>query len=520
MSSIGIDLAVTSTHKALVVDERGNALGGMIAVRSVPEELEALLGVAQQNCGPDEGVKVIMEATGLAWLPIANFMQQRGAVVYLVNPSESAALGKYFKRHAKSDRRDCAVLARMPRVNPDLKPLQMAGGLCLAGQRLCRQHDRMTRGMTGIKNRIQGWEAVLWPGLKEAVSDSFSPWMRQFRQEWYDPWALSAADPKQLPSWLAKAGAEWDAVDELAAKLMAVARRCIALMGDSKGETSPNLEYRHLRSEVLRELRLLASLEAEEPIIRKEIRDLYRAAHPNRQIETIPGIGEDSAAVFFFYAHHAKRFATVGRFRAQTGMVPRSAQSSNVEKKGLKLTQAGPSLVKQRAYLCGDVARRYDPQIAAIYHDQMVNKGKHHNQAVCTCATHLIDRVRVVLIQERPYELRDVDGRPVTKEEARRIIADRYTVSEAVRQQTNQKARKARQEKQEENAERRRSRRRTQGADVGTSPQPGRTSPPPHGILPQCWGAVKTTTIGYRGEPDYAGYSVAKVPYKAQTPLT
>ncbi len=47
------------------------------------------------------------------------------------------------------------------------------------------------------------------------------------------------------------------------------------------------------------------------------------------------------------------------------------------------------------------MARHWDPQIAAIYYDQIVNKGKHHLQAICTCATHLLDRVLVVLCDDR-----------------------------------------------------------------------------------------------------------------------
>ena len=35
------------------------------------------------------------------------------------------------------------------------------------------------------------------------------------------------------------------------------------------------------------------------------------------------------------------------------------------------------------ADLDAEIARRYDPQIAAIYYDQMMRKGKHHKQAVC-----------------------------------------------------------------------------------------------------------------------------------------
>jgi hypothetical protein len=80
--------------------------------------------------------------------------------------------------------------------------------------------------------------------------------------------------------------------------------------------------------------------------------------------------------------------------------------------------------------------------LAAIYYDQMVHKGKHHSQAVCACATHLLDRVRVILTEDRPYELRDVDGAPVTAKEALDIIAEQYIVPHAVRRRNNKRARR------------------------------------------------------------------------------
>ncbi|MFQ6102279.1 MAG: hypothetical protein ACE5OS_13750 [Anaerolineae bacterium] len=79
-----------------------------------------------------------------------------------------------------------------------------------------------------------------------------------------------------------------------------------------------------------------------------------------------------------------------------------------------------------------------------------MNKGNHHTQAVCACATHLLDRIRVILSEDRPYELRDVDGTPVTPEGARAIIAERYTVPEEVRQRNTRRARQERAERKEE----------------------------------------------------------------------
>lgn len=69
---------------------------------------------------------------------------------------------------------------------------------------------------------------------------------------------------------------------------------------------------------------------------------------------------------------------------------------------------------------------------------------------MCTCATHLLDRIWTILKEDRPYELRDVDGTPVTAEQARQIITERYTVTKELRQRNNQRSRRERRERQAE----------------------------------------------------------------------
>lgn len=124
-------------------------------------------------------------------------------------------------------------------------------------------------------------------------------------------------------------------------------------------------------------------------------------------------------------------------------MIPNSRQSGAREGQGLHLSQAGPDLIKKFAFIDAETARQWDPQIAAIYYTQMM-QGKHHYQALCACATHLLDRIWTVLQEDRPYELRDVDGTPVCVERAREIIAARYTVPPSMRQKQNKKTRRAR----------------------------------------------------------------------------
>jgi hypothetical protein len=220
------------------------------------------------------------------------------------------------------------------------------------------------------------------------------------------------------------------------------------------------LDYLRLQEEASRQLAQLAYLEPQaQQLWRETVRPLYRQLHPSRHLETLYGVGEASAAVYVSFLGRAARFPDQRHFRGWHGLTPNSRQSGTAESKGLRISKAGPDLVKKYGYLGADVARHFDPQIAQAYYDQMVHKGNHHNQAVCACATHLLDRVRVVLHQDRPYQLRDVDGTPVTPAQARAIIAQRYIVPDEVRQRNNRRARQKQAEQRAEHQYQRRQKR-------------------------------------------------------------
>jgi hypothetical protein len=182
----------------------------------------------------------------------------------------------------------------------------------------------------------------------------------------------------------------------------------------------------------------------------KTVRPLYRQLHPSRNLESIPGVGQDGAAVYASFIGNPQRFAGLRQHRGWSGMVPNAKQSADSQAAGLRMTQAGPSLIKKYAYLDTEAARQRDPQIAALYYDQMVHHGKHHIQAICTCSAHLLDRVFVVLREDRPYQLRDVDGTPISRPRALEIIAERYTVPQEVRRRHTKRTHRDRAEKRAE----------------------------------------------------------------------
>jgi transposase len=387
-----------------------------------------------------------MEATNIVWYPVAVYFLRQGATVHVVNPRLAADLARFYKRHAKSDRLAAKVLARLPVVSPDsLYPLILGGADYTALQRGCKELDRLTTQISASKNRLQSMDHLGWPDLKKRVfSDPVGPAARWFRDHFYNPQRVVETAVEGVRH-LWRSAEIYNEDESWVEPLVELAEEVLLLYGDQGNY----LDYEALAAEVRREQCRLATLEADAHYVRLKVtRPRYRQLHPSRNLETVAGVGQDGAAVHVAFIADPSRFPSHRAFRGWSGMVPRSAQSGESESKGLHVSRAGPNLVKKYVYLEADTMRQRDPQIAALYYDQMVNKGKHHSQAVCACATHLLDRVRVILTEDRPYELRDVDGLPVTPEQALAIIAERYTVPD--------RARRERAERQAERTEKKR----------------------------------------------------------------
>jgi transposase len=458
MRIIGIDLATTAKHRAIIADGRSRFVSPLIKFDTRLADLERLRARALEGTAPGEELVVVMEATDINWYPVAVYFCDHGAIVHVVNPRMAADLARFYKRHARSDRLSAKVLARLPLVSPEgVYPLVLSGAKHLALQRACKELDRLTVQISAHKNRLQAIDRLGWPGLKTRVFKApAAPVTRWFRDHFYDPRQVVEAGVDGVrQAW--RAAEVYNEEEGWIEPLVELAKELLALYGDH----GAYLDYAALSGEVRREQRRLADLEADAHQVRLKItRPRYRQLRPSRNLETIPGVGQDGAAVYTSFVGTPDRFASNRAFRGWSGMVPLSRQSGESESKGLRLSQAGPNLVKKYAYLDADAARQRDPQIAAIYYDQMVNKGKHHTQAVCACATHLLDRVRVILTEDRLYELQDVNGTPVTRQQARAIVTEHYTVPKEVRERSNRRARRQRAERQAECKEQRRSRSR------------------------------------------------------------
>ena len=442
---IGIDLGVTAAHKAIVFDPAtGEFLGKPWSFHPYPAEMDRLLQRARRGCPAPVTLAVVLEATGMAWYPVGTYLHDHGAQVYRVNGRQTRALRKALQRSAGSDRIDCRVLAQRYQVaHQQLPQWQPPTSAQLALQRACREFVRWREMDVAIQNRLISYDQWAWNGLTRLVPAAARNWVRH---HWYDPWRVQAAGVAALTAaWQASVTDSPAEVDWIPAWVTRATQMTQIYAAPER------VGYAALEATIARNLALQAqSRTARAQLRQQHIQPLYQQLCPERWLESIYGIAADSAAIYIAFIMDIPRFPSSAHFRNWCGIVPGSHQSGGFEAKGLPITQAGPDPIKATLYLNADVARQWDVQFAARYHRLMVAYGKHHTVAVCACASHLASRIYTLLTEKRPYELRDLQNRPITIQQSRQLCQQEYRVPDEVRQRNAVRARRVQREQRVE----------------------------------------------------------------------
>ncbi len=191
--SIGIDLSINGAHDCTILDS-----GGQVVQRfTFDSSFAGLQKLEQHLCGtdPSHGTSVVVMApTGLAWFLPCLYLRARHpeTKVVRIKTSKVAALRRYLKRDAKSDRLDSLTLAKMPLVDPeelyavDLPPAALQGL-----DRMTRQRARLVESLTGRKNRLQAFVRGYLPGVMDVVGKPWEPVARAVIPVALNPFALA-----------------------------------------------------------------------------------------------------------------------------------------------------------------------------------------------------------------------------------------------------------------------------------------------------------------------------------------
>jgi transposase len=401
--SIGIDLGVTSSSRIAVAD--GVTILSNRRVRSTPEALMSAI----EHASDGQPVDIVVESTAMSWF-VAGVAAERSGVLhtlYRVNGRKAAALRSFYRVHTKTDRIDAPVLARMPRVDDALHEFTLPTASELALKRLVTFRQRLQKESLKAVSRVRSLLHWAAPRLLHAASGTSDGLLRILRR-WPDLRKLASAHATTIAS-------EGGMSPEQARDLRQCARHAVAFYGE-------HVDYALLALEIDVGLTHHASLQQHLARLDETIDSEYRRAYPNDVLRSIPGVGPIVGSVVRASVGDARNFKNASAFRAYTGLVPREDSSGDAKRRG-RVSKAGPNLLRWALYLAADTARKHDPQLADLYRRLMVERGRHHNQALCAVATHLADRIYALLRENRPYQPRALDGTTVDAAEAKRIAS-------------------------------------------------------------------------------------------------
>ena len=215
--------------------------------------------------------------------------------------------------------------------------------------------------------------------------------------------------------------------DEHATRLLAAAAETLQLWD---GE----LSYPDLAEDIAAEARLALALCTEIRDLERKIAALLHQADPAAIMTSVPGVGAIGGAQILARLGDPARFRSLAGARSFSGLVP-SLTASGVNGRHGPPTKSGDAPLREALFMAANQARRIDPTLAARYHRLMVTRGKHHNSALCHISTALLTRIIACWRAGTPYQLRDIDGTPLTTAQGRAIVAERYRVSDELRAQ-------------------------------------------------------------------------------------
>jgi len=419
---LGVDIACRSPHHAACADETGTLLWSGHRFRTDVADLEGLWSRLPVDV---EEVMVVMEPTRNAWVPLAAWFRRRGAMVVIVPSEQSSDLRHYFSKHTKTDRLDAELLARLPMLHPEGLHLAESLGPGDPLKRAVKIRAGLVHRRSTAMHRLDSLLEILGPGWTDALGTRMTQTTFKFLAVYAHPHQVKRLGRARLARWFQHHTRKaWG--PERAAAVIAAAEATIALWGNN------GLDFDALAADIAAEATIALEVSEQIALLDRRIRDLYTEADPDEIVLSAPGVGEILAGQILGRLGDPTRFTSLAAARSFSGLVPRRSSSGLTDHAGGP-TKRGDACLRAALFQAADRARKVDPQLAARYQRLMCDTGRHHNSATCTIAAVLLTRIASCLRNDAHYELRDVDGTPITTEQGRAIVAERYQIPAEVR---------------------------------------------------------------------------------------
>jgi transposase len=427
----GIDLALRADHLAGVLDERGCPVGKQIRFGRTHDEMERMFRYIVSQV-PD-GFELVWgcEATGAAWRPVTAYLLNKGQQVSLENPAAVAALRDVNSRFFKDDEVDARTIAELLHLRISRgKELRAVPSPELAAMRsLARRIEGMCNQLGSAKTRLLSYLCdTLLPSLKPSDHEWTGPTMLAVLREFADPRDIARKSLKVFVRSAKRIGGPRTSEVALA-KLHQAAVQSVRCY--EKG-----VDYGTYIWELQDAIAEVSHLQDRIQAGRQRLQEQLNQARTEGNVAhglTVPGVGRATLDILMAFYGPAQQWSTFRAMKRFAGTVPVVERSGNSDC-APRMSKLGEPVIRKIIFQIGQVARRFDAYFAAKYYDQMVHKGKGHAAACISTGLRVLNCLRAVLQQDRPYEYRDPQtGEVITKEQSRELAQTLYVVPQEIR---------------------------------------------------------------------------------------
>lgn len=298
---------------------------------------------------PGATIYCVYEA-GFSGFGLCRDLCSMGINCKLIHPADVPTSDKE-KKH-KTDRIDSRKLARGLK-NGDLTGIHVPDQKQEQDRSLVRVRDKLVRNRTRVMNRIKFYLMQMNIDIPETFKER--SWSRSFM------------------NWLSETEFAYTS-----------AKAALQLYIN---------EYQHLTEQVKQATGQVGALSKT---------DDYRQG--TELLMSIPGIGMLSAITLLTEIGDINRFDSLKKLCSYFGLIP-NTHSSGETRHDTGITPRGNRHLKYVLIECAWIAMRKDPALYLYYKKVVINKNKKENKAIVKIARKLLNRIRYVLRNQKPYVL-------------------------------------------------------------------------------------------------------------------
>jgi transposase len=412
--AVGIDAAVVANHHVVVRRAIAGRAGETLEQFTVAPNL-AGLATLTKRLAEYRGVMAVAEPTSMTWLPLAVSLGAAGGSLALVGNRHSARLRSALAGKNKSDPIDAAVLSRAGEFF-SLEPARIPGPGELGLRRAAQRRGKVLVEANRALRRVISLARWAFPDVWNAFKGSRSTALAVLRR-WPHLRDLARARVASISDVVAASTRGAADVEERAERVRTAARLWCEFWDG-------HLDLDALAWETTELLDDLAAADARV----ERATEMARARWENlwgddALLLSVPGMGPVTAPTIRAFLADCGHLPGAKEAQAMVGLNPSNWSSGTMSSPSRAITKEGPPVLRLAFFHAANVARSIDPQLAEFYRRLMVERGHCHTQANVAVARKLVARTWATLTTGSPYQLRDLDGRVVTRHEAKTLAA-------------------------------------------------------------------------------------------------